>query len=89
MLLEGGSKGLIVYRYTADQFVVLDRHSTFDVALGCQVTVDIDGLLISDHSDCSDSKWLIIDGSVNQGPAVLPLHRYRTSWNPPILSVYN
>ena len=89
LLIEGGSKGLIVYRYTADQFVVLDRHSTFDVALGCQVTVDSDGLLISDHNDCSESKWLIIDGSVSQSPAVLPLHRYRTSWNPPILSVYN
>ena len=89
LLLEGGSQGLIVYRYTADQFVVLDRHSTFDVALGCQVTVESDGLLISDHSDCSESKWLIIDGSVSQGPAVQPLHRYRTSWNPPILSVFN
>jgi hypothetical protein len=89
LLLEGGSKGLIVYRYTSDQFVVLDRHSTFDINLGCRVNVDSDGLMISDESDCSESKWLIIDGSVSQGPALLPLHRYNTSWNPPILSVYN
>ena len=89
LLLEGGSKGLIVYAYTSDQFVVLDRHSTFDINLGCRVNVDSDGLMISDESDCSESKWLIIDGSVSQGPALLPLHRYNTSWNPPILSVYN
>ena len=89
LLLEGGSKGLIVYRYTLDQFVVLDRHSTFDTSLGCQVTIDSDGMLISDNSDCSESKWLIIDGSVSQGPASLPLHRYNTTWNPPILSIYN
>ena len=89
LLLEGGSKGLIVYRYTQDQFVVLDRHSTFDIAMGCQVVVDSDGLLISDQSECSESKWLILDGTVSQGPALLPLHRYNTNWNPPILTVYN
>ena len=89
LLLDGGSKGIIVYRYTLDQFVVLDRHSTFDIALGCQVTVDSDGVMISDDSDCSVSSWLIIDGSVSQGPAQLPLHRYNTTWNPPILSIYN
>ena len=87
--VAGGSKGLIIYRYTLDDFVVLDRHSTSDIQLGCTVTVDNDGLLISDASDRSESKWLIIDGSVSQGPAILPLHRYNTSWNPPILSVFN
>ncbi|PCJ82738.1 MAG: hypothetical protein COA49_01355 [Bacteroidetes bacterium] len=89
LILQGGSQGLIIYRYTLDEFVVLDRHSTFDVALNCKVSVESDGITLSDHVDCSDSKWIIIDGSVMQGPAVLPLHRYRTNWNPPILSVYN
>ena len=87
--VNGGSKGLIIYRYTQDIFVVLDRHSTSDIELGCIVSVDDDGLLISDHSDCSESKWFIIDGSVNQGTAILPLHRYSASWNPPVLSIFN
>jgi len=89
LILQGGSQGLIIYRYTLDEFVVLDRHSTFDVALNCKVSVESDGITLSDHIDCSESKWIILDGSVMQGPAVLPLHRYRTNWNPPILSVYN
>ena len=89
LILAGGSKGLIVYRYTLDQFVVLDRHSTYDISLGCSVSVDSDGLLISDHSDCSESKWIILDGTVSQGPSLLPLHRYNTNWNPPILTIYN
>jgi hypothetical protein len=89
LLLDGGSKGIIVYRYTLDEFVVLDRHSTFDVAMGCQVTVGSDGVTISDNTECSESQWLILNGLVMQGPAVLPLHRYRTNWNPPILHVYN
>lgn len=89
LIVQGGSKGIIVYRYTIDEFVVLDRHSTFDVTLGCKVFVESDGITLSDENECSESKWLIIDGSVMQGPATLPLHRYRTSWNPPILHVYN
>ena len=89
LIVQGGSKGIIVYRYTIDEFVVLDRHSTFDVTLGCKVLVESDGITLSDENECSESKWLIIDGSVMQGPATLPLHRYRTSWNPPILHVYN
>ena len=89
LIVQGGSKGIIVYRYTIDEFVVLDRHSTFDVTLGCKVVVESDGITLSDENECSESKWLIIDGSVMQGPATLPLHRYRTSWNPPILHVYN
>ena len=89
LIVQGGSKGIIIYRYTMDEFVVLDRHSTFDVTLGCHVTVESDGITLSDESECSDSKWIILDGSVMQGPATLPLHRYRTNWNPPILHVYN
>jgi hypothetical protein len=89
LILQGGSQGIIVYRYTIDEFVVLDRHSTFDVELNCKVSVESDGITLTDAADCSESKWLILDGSVMQGPATLPLHRYRTNWNPPILHVYN
>ena len=89
LILQGGSKGIVVYRYTTDEFVVLDRHSTFDVTQGCNVTVESDGITLSDDNDCSNSKWLILDGTVMQGPATLSLHRYRTNWNPPILQVYN
>ena len=89
LIVQGGSKGIILYRYTIDEFIVLDRHSTFDVSMNCKVVVESDGITLSDENECSESKWLIIDGSVMQGPATLPLHRYRTSWNPPILHVYN
>ena len=89
LILQGGSKGIVVYRYTTDEFVVLDRHSTFDVTQGCNVTVESDGITLTDDNDCSNSKWIVLDGSVMQGPATLSLHRYRTNWNPPILHVYN
>ncbi|HBL38735.1 MAG TPA: hypothetical protein DDZ19_06620 [Flavobacteriales bacterium] len=85
--VTGGSKGIILYRYTLDQFVALDRHATADIAAGCQVEVSEDGLILTDP--CSNSEWLIIDGSVVSGDAIYPLHRYATQWNDPILTVFN
>ena len=87
VLVNGGSQGIILYRYTLDQFVALDRHSTFDIPANCQVEVAEDGLLITDP--CSNSEWLIIDGSVVSGDAVYPLHQYSTQWNDPVLRVFN
>ncbi|MGB0423134.1 MAG: hypothetical protein ACPGED_02370 [Flavobacteriales bacterium] len=85
--VSGGSRGIIVYRHTQDQFVAFDRHSTYDVDSACQVEVLEDNITIED--DCSGSQWLIIDGSVLNGPAGFQLEPYRTQWNPPILRIYN
>ena len=87
VLLTGGSQGIVVYRYTVDQFVAIDRHATYDIPANCAVDVSDDGLFLEDP--CSESQWLIIDGSVMNGPATLPLHRYYTSWTPPVLRIYN
>ena len=87
VLVNGGSQGIILYRYTLDQFVALDRHSTYDIPANCQVEVAEDGLLITDP--CSNSEWLIIDGSIISGDAVYPLHQYATQWNNPVLRVFN
>lgn len=87
ILVNGGSQGIIIYRYTLDDFIALDRHATADIPAGCQVQVAEDGLMLVDP--CGNSEWLIIDGSVVSGDATLPLHRYATQWTPPILRVYN
>ena len=50
LYISGGSRGLIVYRYTLDEFVVLDRHATWDVGAGCQCTVSPDGYTIEDRA---------------------------------------
>ena len=87
LYISGGSRGLIVYRYTLDEFVVLDRHATWDVGAGCQCTVSQDGYTIEDP--CSGSQWYIFDGSIIQGPTTAPLERYTTTWIPPVLSIRN
>ena len=53
------------------------------------MTLDADNITLRDDSDCSESQWLMLDGSVMNGPATLPLHRYRTTLNGSILSIYN
>ena len=37
ILVNGGSQGIVLYRYTLDQFVALDRHATADIPSNCQV----------------------------------------------------
>ncbi len=85
--IVGGSRGIIIYRTSLDEFVALDRHSTYNVDSNCQVDVEDDGVILSD--ECSDSQWLIIDGSVLHGPANAPLERYNTTFTNPLLRIYN
>ena len=87
LYISGGSRGLIVYRYTLDEFVVLDRHATYDVDAGCQCSVSQDGYTIEDP--CSGSQWYIFDGSIIAGPTTAPLERYTTTWIPPVLTIRN
>jgi Rieske Fe-S protein len=83
----GGSRGLIVYHKSQEEFVILDRHSTHNVGAGCAVDVQSDNIIIDDP--CSDSQWVIMDGSVVAGPATLPLKGYDYTFVDPVLHIYN
>lgn len=85
--LNGGSRGLLVYRYSADEFRAYDRHSPYNYEAGCRVMVDSTNIFAVDT--CSGSRFLLIDGSVERGPAGQPLTRYQTAFNGSILQIYN
>lgn len=85
--VTGGSRGIIVYRKSQNEFVALERNSTFNPAQGCAVIVNADGIIISDP--CSESQWLITDGTVLQGPASAPLQHYQTNFQDPMLYITN
>lgn len=73
--IDGGSKGIIVYRKTLDDYVAFDRHCSFEPTNDCsQVSVDETNLFAVDT--CCGSKFLISDGTVNEGPAVFSLRQY-------------
>ena len=77
--VAGGSKGILVFRKSQTEFMVYDRHCPYNVAEGNQVTVDGSGLLVVD-AVCA-SKFLISDGSPNQGPANNLLKRYQSTFD--------
>ena len=85
--VSGGSRGLILYRLNQDVFMAYDRHSTYNTQDGCQVSVNEDQIIISDP--CSDSQWLLTDGSIVNGPAAQGLQQYNAIWTPPVLRVTN
>ncbi len=83
-----GGKGLIVYRLAIDQFVAFDRTCTYDPdIIDAVVDVEASGLTLID-SVCG-SKFLIIDGSVTNGPATIGLKQYFTDYDGQMLHIYS
>lgn len=85
--ITGGSRGIIVYHLSIDEFVAYDRHAPFNVEDGCQVVVNDDNVVIQDP--CSGSQWVIMDGSVIGGPAVQSLMRYDVTYSQPFIHITN
>lgn len=83
----GGSMGIIIYRKTMDEFVVLERHSSYRPEDGCAVVVKEDGVIVEDP--CSGSQWLIMDGSIVNGPTSMPLVTYSNYYQEPYLYIHN
>lgn len=83
----GGSRGIIVYRLQ-ESFVAFERHTPYQSEKSCAyVVVDSTNLYAIDQ--CSESTFLLLDGSVTKGPASIPLKRYQTSLQSDVLRVYN
>jgi nitrite reductase/ring-hydroxylating ferredoxin subunit len=88
MYLNGGSRGILLYRASNLGFIAYDRHCTYDSNNSCaQVAVDPSNIIVID--DCCASEFLITDGSVIRNPASLPLKKYRTSFDGSVLRIFN
>lgn len=79
--VNGGNKGLVVYRRSINEFVCFDRMSTAEGGYDC-VPIEVDQnnyLFLNDQ--CSDAVYSLLDGSVSSGNAVYPLRAYQTSFD--------
>lgn len=86
--VTGGYKGITVYRASMDEFVAFERCCTYDPHTdSARVVVDVSGLSLTCGS-CG-STFLILDGSIVNGPAKIPLKQYRTFFNGDDLRIYN
>lgn len=86
--LTGGSQGLIVYRKSTDEFVAMDRHCPYRPEDVCKVVVDESEVIARDTA-CCHSAFLLLDGSVTEGPAAIGLKRYNTTFNGTTLHIFN
>jgi len=86
--IGGGSKGIIVYRFSPDEFRAYDRHCTYLVDDNCRVSMDNTDIFAVDNTCCS-SKFLIIDGAPTEGPAAIGLQQYNTSFDGNSLRINN
>ena len=86
--ITGGSRGIVVYRNTMEDFTAMDRHCPYRPEDDCQVHVD-DTQVTARDTVCCGSAFLIIDGSVTQGPAGIGLQQYNTLFNGTTLRIYN
>lgn len=79
--VEGGSRGIIVYRRSVDEFVAFDRHSPQDPQSTCPEPLypDVDNFLTLIDS-CSTARFSLYDGSPMEG-SEFGLRQYQTTYN--------
>src|ERR1019366_3984455 len=85
-----GVRGLLVYRASSTDFKAYDRNCTYKStsAYPC-ATVSVDATKITAVDSCCKSKFSIVDGSVENGPATFPLKAYNTTFDGNVLNIFN
>jgi hypothetical protein len=79
--VAGGSKGIIVYRRSLDEFVAFDRHSPADVNGICAQPLYPDSSnFLQLNDDCNNAKFSLYDGSPIAG-SDYGLRLYQTVYN--------
>lgn len=80
--VQGGIKGLVVYRRGVNDFVCFDRMSTTENASDCDsgLVVNPDNNLVLDDP-CSDAQFSLYDGSIVSGEVEFGLRQYLTAWD--------
>lgn len=86
--ITGGSRGILIYRSSTTDFVAFDRHCPYQSEQLCAITMDSTYVTATD-TECCNTTYLVLDGSVTQGVGTLPLHAYSTTFNGTLLRIYN
>ena len=88
--VSGGSKGIIVYRKSYDEFVAFDRHSPAEGGTECATPLFPDSVNFLQLNDvCTGARFSLYDGSPISG-SELGLRQYQVVWNGEyIVRIYN
>ncbi len=86
--VNGGINGLVVYRKSNEEFIAIERTSSYyPNNAAAKVVVLGDNFTLRDT--VSNSRWQIIDGTITNGPAEWPLRLYGTSYDGNLLNIVN
>lgn len=88
--VTGGSRGIIIYRRSLDEFVAFDRHSPADPDALCEEPLypDSENFLVLKDS-CNSATFSLFDGSPITGSS-FGLMQYATNFDGnSILTIYN
>jgi len=78
MFIRQGGADVVVYRATLDDFYVYDRLCTHEADQSCLVQRDTNSVVV--NCPCCDSKYILVDGSVLDPPAIHPLRPYNATY---------
>jgi nitrite reductase/ring-hydroxylating ferredoxin subunit len=78
--VNGGSRGIVIYRLSLDDFRAYDRHCPYQPNDACgKVSVNASQIMAVDS--CCGSEFVLTDGTVAKQPASRPLTEYTTSFD--------
>lgn len=86
--VTGGYHGIIIYHRTQNDYVAYERACTHDPLEDC-ARVEVDESNTLAECPCCGSRFLLLDGSPFDGPAILSLKEYRTNFDGKYLYVSN
>jgi hypothetical protein len=88
IFIEGGNKGIIVYRFSNYEYNIYDRNCSYEPNLECSF-IDSINSTIAMCGCCSSAFLLDQNGVAANSPAVLPLKQYNYSLNNTLLHIFN
>ena len=88
--VEGGSRGIIVYRRSIDELVAFDRHSPIDNDQNCTDPLEVNANNFLELDDvCTNGKFSLYDGSPISN-SEFGLRQYQVTWDGGfVLQVFN
>jgi nitrite reductase/ring-hydroxylating ferredoxin subunit len=86
---RGGSRGLIIHRRSQDEFIALERHCPYQPEDPCGRVYFDSTALFTLIDTCCGSRFLVSDGTVQQGPATISLRKYFTEYDGVKVTVTN
>lgn len=86
--LTAGKRGILIYRFLVEEFMVYERTCPYDPEKDCsRIEIDASGSTVTDL--CCGSRYLLIDGTPFKGPAHYRLQQYQWTYNGETLHIFN